>query len=321
MFASMVNFLRLYLILFFFQNTAMASDKRCLVVLLGQTRAYELTYDNIKRNLIDPLHADLALCIGIDENYCYDNPFYASAKYQFEYDEPSDYTDLMDCAYKTISSECSLEKTIPWRNFLDIPGNFLGGIAGRDGSGGILLFARWFLLKNILIQGLLDKYDFFVITRSDYIYTLAHPSLDLFSADCIYVPNGQGYGGITDRHVVLPKKFLEVYLNILEKMVLSSQEYYTKLSLPCWNDLMNLEKMIYFHLIEQGVSEHIKFFPYVMYTVRGEKDPTRWEMGSFDYKLGYFIKYPVEYEQAIEHQKDFEQANQSLSEFYKERIH
>jgi hypothetical protein len=312
----------LSLMLLFFHNAATASANKCLVILLSQTRAYELTYDNIKTNVIDPLEADLAVCIGVDKNYCYDNPFYTLAKYKFVYEESADYSNLMDYASKTISNEHPLERITPWRKFFKLPGNFLGGIANREGSGGILLFARWFLLKSILMNGLLDQYDFFVITRSDYLYALAHPTLDVFSADYIYVPNGEGYGGITDRHVVLPKKFLVVYLDVLEKMLLRSHKYYTKLHLHSGvsKDSINLEKMIYFHLTDQGVAQHIKFFPYVMYTVRAQKDPTRWSPGTFFNHLGYFVKYPSEYYQAIRHKEDFEKTNKTLSEFYKERI-
>ena len=51
-----------------------------LVVVLGETRAHELTYDSFKKNVIDELNADLCVCIGVKPDYDYDNPFYTSAK-------------------------------------------------------------------------------------------------------------------------------------------------------------------------------------------------------------------------------------------------
>lgn len=36
---------------------------KTLVIILAKTRTYELIYDNIKKNLIHTLNADLCLCI------------------------------------------------------------------------------------------------------------------------------------------------------------------------------------------------------------------------------------------------------------------
>lgn len=303
--------------IFIFHGTIFCADQKVLVVILGQTRAHELTYDNMKENLIDPLHADLAVCIGVDENYDYNNPFYQFAKYKFTYQEPSDYSLAFDYVYNNFFHGNSFIKNLNWRKFLKIPGNFLGGIRNRGGSGAVLLYARWFLLKNILDQHLLDEYDFFIITRSDYIYALPHPSIDLFFSDAIYIPDGEGCGGVTDRHAVLPKKFVVKYLNIINKMATDSHNYYKK---NISRKDLNLESFILFHLVEQHVAQFIKFFPYVMYTVRTEKDPTRWSSGTFDPALNYFIKYPGEYRNAIRIKTEFQRQEEPLFEFYKKRI-
>jgi hypothetical protein len=49
---------------------------KTLVIILSETRAYNLTFQNFKKNVIDELNADLCLCIGIKSDYNYDNPFY-----------------------------------------------------------------------------------------------------------------------------------------------------------------------------------------------------------------------------------------------------
>ena len=59
---------------------------KTLVIILAETRAYELTFDNFKKNVIDRLDADLCLCIGIKSDYNYNNPFYTLAKYKFLYE-------------------------------------------------------------------------------------------------------------------------------------------------------------------------------------------------------------------------------------------
>ena len=67
-----------------------------------------------------------------------------------------------------------------WREFFKLKDQFLGGIkdSGHPGSAGILIFFRWFLLKNLIDSDLINKYDRFIITRSDYIYQLPHPKIE-----------------------------------------------------------------------------------------------------------------------------------------------
>ena len=49
---------------------------RTLVIILSETRAHELTFDNFKQNVLDVLNADLCVCIGIKDNYDYENRYY-----------------------------------------------------------------------------------------------------------------------------------------------------------------------------------------------------------------------------------------------------
>lgn len=304
-------------------NSLGFANNKTLVIILGETRAHELTYENIKKNLIDTVGADLALCIGVGENYNYDNPFYQNAKYKFIYDEPPDYSTAFDYAYEIILNENppSRRNRLHWREFLKIKDQYLGGIKDpyeqHPGSAGILIFCRWFLLKNLIDNDLLDKYDFFIITRSDYLYKLPHPKIELLSKDSIYIPDGEHYLGVTDRHVVLPQKFVEPYLNLLNKMVSKGKEYYKHMKL---HEPLNLEKFIKFHLIKQKVFQFVNFFPYVMYTVRPIDGTTRWAAGIFSEEHGYFIKYPSEFILSEQHKADFEREGCNSDEFYKQRI-
>jgi hypothetical protein len=76
---------------------------RTLVIVLSETRASELTFDNFKKNVLDELNADLCVCIGVRPYYDYNDPFYKLAKYKFLYDEPEDFGDAFDYAYDIIS--------------------------------------------------------------------------------------------------------------------------------------------------------------------------------------------------------------------------
>jgi hypothetical protein len=304
----------------------MCSRKKTLVVILAETREHELTFENFKENVLDVLNADLCVCIGIPNRYDIRNPYYRAAKFRFTYPEPDDYSTAFDFATKHIlHGEPEMEmfqgqetKRKPWRDFLKIKGQFMGGIRDKyhehPGSAGILLFYRWYLLKNLQENNLMSQYDYFVITRSDFIYTLPHPSLDHLDKKYLWIPHGESYGGITDRHAIVPCQFIEQYLNILPKMTLQSNQYYTILSAkPGWN----LEQIIQFHLNQNQLLPFLRRFPYIMYAIRSQGGTTRWSRGKWNPALGYFIKYPKEYNGAMWFQNAFISSQLHLYDFYR----
>ena len=215
----------------------------------------------------------------------------------------------------------TFKKPLYWREFLKIKDQFLGGIKDKDnqhpGSAGILIFFRWFLLKNLIDNNLINEYDRFIITRSDYIFSLPHPKVELMNENYIWIPNSEHYGGYTDRHVVLSKNNIESYLNIFNNMVIRSNEYYIKMrNYYNWN----LEQLIKFHLEQNNVLHLVKEYPYIMYSVRNINGTTTWSVGNYSNELGYFIKYQGEYDKSIYYKSEFEYSGLSIDEFYKKYI-
>ena len=373
---------------------------KILVIILSETRASELTFDNFKKNVIDELDADLCVCIGIGNNYDYNNPFYKLAKYKFTYNEPDDFGDAFEYAYNILSLnkqkyEClknmngiygklnhpkqsnenityygniediinfnnfndeiivhtnnfsdilwknqvygiknttyknlvqqqdvnTYKKSLYWREFLKIKEQFLGGIKDihnqHPGSAGILIFFRWFLLKKLIDNDLINKYDRFIITRSDFIYKIPHPKVELMNKNCIWIPDCEYYNGYTDRHAVLSKTNIVSYLNILNKFVLRSNEYFMKMNNK---NNWNLEQLIKFHLKQNNVLHLVKEFPYVMYSIRNKNGTTRWAQGHYSNELGYYIKYLSEYEKSSYYKKKFEISGLTIDEFYKQYL-
>ena len=364
---------------------------KTLVIVLGETRAAELTFQNFKKNVIDELEADLCICIGVKPGYDTNNPFYQLAKYRFLYDEPDDYAKAFDEAYaeflvdapvyETLEGMNALygkvknvndvpqsicdygievpedssfntivqhspdfeddtwksrvyglntddfgvaqknvttyKKHLPWREFLKIKNQFLGGILDEKnqhpGSAGILIFFRWFLLKKLKENGLMEEYDHFVITRSDYLYQLPHPKVTKMSTKYIWIPDGENYGGYTDRHAILSKSTIEPYLNILNMMFSKSNEYFMKMK---GYEEWNLEKLIYFHLLENGMINQVREFPYVMFTVRPVNGTTRWAQGIYIPQLGFNVKYMSELTKSSQYQQEFIKTHGTIDEFY-----
>jgi hypothetical protein len=369
---------------------------KTLVIILSETRAHELTFNNFKKNVIDELNADLCLCIGVNTHYDYNNPYYQLAKYNFLYNEPDDFGDAFEYAYNIISlnkpkyekmeninalygkiqnpkqfsenityygnnnmtnindfnddeiiihtkdfpdnlwknkiygiknsdnnnlvsqkNVITYKKPLYWREFLKVKDQFLGGIKDNhnqhQGSAGILIFFRWFLLKNLIDNDLINKYDRFIITRSDFIYQLPHPKVELMNENYIWIPDCEHYKGYTDRHVILSKNNIEQYLNILNNFILRSNEYYMKMKNK--ND-WNLEQLIKFHLKKNNVLHLVKEFPYIMYSVRNINGTTRWTAGSYSNKLGYYIKYETEYNKSSYYKNEFEKSELTIDKFY-----
>lgn len=384
-------------------------SERTLVIFLSETRAHEITYDNIKKNLIDELEADVCVCIGVTPDYDYENPFYKLAKYRFLYDEPEDFGDAFEYAYNTIKSnspqepyeimenvnclygkvslekrfaketnvqyvghydtidsnflntckesqkdtlvyhtgkfrdpywqnslysmkaeECNqymktanvntYKKPLYWREFLKIKHQYLGGIKDKEhehtGSAGILIFFRWFLLQKLQENNLLEQYDRFIITRSDYLYRLPHPKLNLLDPNNMWFPDNEHYEGFTDRHVVLSRNHVIPYLNILDNMVLKSNSYFMQMM---GKDDWNLEQVIKFNLTQENVVDKVREFPYVMFTVRTFDGKSRGNAG-VQVENNYIIKYCSEYYRSLEYKILFENEKIPISQFYTEII-
>ena len=292
---------------------------RTLVIILAQTRAHKLTYESFERHLLNPLKADLCVCTSVDKNYDYTNKFHTNAKYKFLLHEPEDgdFGPLFEHAYEILIKD--IENPIYWRDYLRIKDQFMGGVKDpsneHPGSAGILIFFRWFLQKSLIESNLLEYYDRFVITRSDYIYTMDHAPLELLDEKCIWIPNCADWGGYTDRHVVLSKHNIFSYLNIFESLIDSRNNYYEKMKkYKKWN----LERLIKFHLDNGPIV--VKRFPYVMYAVREIGGSTRWSKGNFNEKLGYYIKYPDEFKISHKYKDRFKKSGQEIETFYKKII-
>jgi hypothetical protein len=263
----------------------MSSRPRTLVCIIGQTRAHELTWENFKSNVLDELGADLALCIGFDANYDTNNPFWQNAKYGWLVLECPDFTAEVD------RISLSLGIVPRWGQLCAVPTHdgFFGGAGGLPGAGALNMIFRWHLREGICREHLLDKYDQFIITRSDFIYTVPHPKLEVGG---LWVPDGEDYAGITDRHLVVDAANLVPSLSMIEDLLCNPEEW-TKL-IPLMH-YRNFEGVLEKYFERSGLLARVSRFPYIMYGVRGAGDPTRGSRGVFYPELGYYVKYPSEY--------------------------
>ena len=229
-----------------------------------------------------PLNADLALVLGDDESDK-NNSLFHRAKYIKLIHEYDDWGDCIDM----IAKKTNLD-SIKWRKVLvqdNVKSGLWGGVhyngENLKGSGAIIFCFRWFVKELINENNLLQKYDQFIITRSDHYHALEHPTLD---NNNIWIPKGEDYGGITDRHIVINKSIVVESLNIIPWMI----QQKTLLHNP-ETVLKNFYRSI-------GIFPQIKRFDRTFFTVKTKSDPTRWTGNTmFIKELDLYSKYPTEY--------------------------
>ena len=281
---------------------------KSLIVILGQARAANLTWASFNKNLLNHTSSDLALCIGNSSENCETNPFWTNAKYKWISKEYDDFGDGFEDLFE------NQEINQNWREILQVQDQWLGGVKGpaqHPGSAGILIYFRYYALKQILGLGLDKIYDRFILTRSDYIWISKHPSLSKMNPNFIWFPYGEFHGGLTDRHVVLSRNHLNPYLDLLSPIMFETSKLKEEMSKHLFHPEWNLEKYIYYTMARTGNEKNIRFFPFSMYSVREEDTLTRWSEGVYSEKFGYYLKYPDEYTRSIITSKFFTRNNET----------
>jgi len=282
--------------------------------------------------VIDELGADLCLCIGVKSNYDYENAFYKLAKYRFLYDEESDNTFAKSVEYSYESTPDKPVQTKHYTDFLKIKSHIgCDNIENDDPthfssflmSTYIHIFFLWFLQKNARETDLVSKYDRFLILRSDYMYTLPFPKMDILDEKYVWIPDWEDYGGVCDRAVVLSTSHFDKYIGILEAFYKKTDRYYSIMeSRREWN----MEMILRMHLEEEDLFWSIRRYPYISYAVRNINGTSRWSLGYFSEELGYYIKYKSEYERSLHYRKECDDfaiskgVNRS-PELYEDKIH
>ena len=254
-------------------------NTKTLIVLLGSARGGEETWKSMYKYLLEPLSADLALLFGKTSDK--KASLYKKAKFIWEIEE---YSDWWDYYTKYFSNRIY---DIYKHNEIEGLG---GGIGKFRGSGAIIFALRHFLKNNF--KNVLLNYDRIVLTRSDFYYIDFHPNL---KNDAFYILEGEGYGGVTDRHHIFPSSMTDKVLSINE--FLDKKENYKYLL----TKNLNPERALIEYYKNNNIFEQIKFCKRVQFIVAKRNESKRWS-----YTKGYkfnsntlLIKYQKEYYTAL----------------------
>ena len=268
---------------------------KTLIILLGQTRSASLTGAGFQKHVIDAFsregEVDVALCrcAGYEEP---DDFFQSIAKYCWEFPEPAAWSDV----YRATARELGGANPAEWERLKRVPGNWLGEIdehgGKRKGSAARCLFLRYFALQQLRHRMLLGEYTHFILSRSDYRYIADHAPLSYLTPDRIWIPRGEEYGGITDRHTVFSPQHVNEVLDLLSPLLCSAPRLTALMgygTVP-WN----LESFVKLMLIRYSAYASVRRFPGTMYLVRSDQATTSWSQGTYDAGLGFHVKYPAE---------------------------
>lgn len=256
-----------------------------LVIILNQDRDLDITFSNLQTNLLSPLNADLAFCGSWSRERS--DTLRSQFTYDWSGDEPTDWIHAID--------EISVSD---WRRLIPFGeqygSHFLGPtIEGATTGSGVIGHYWRFQLQQIISEDIRNRYDWFVITRSDWFWTVPHPNVDKLDKDKIFILSGESYGGLNDRHLIIPSKHINEVLKIPNYIFKESDKTVQALDRLGLEDL-NCERFYKFCLDQLGLTDHLVFIPYLGYLVRNKNSQTRWSSGQFSKKLNLFVKYPLE---------------------------
>ncbi|KAL7542873.1 hypothetical protein ACHAXR_012164 [Thalassiosira sp. AJA248-18] len=259
---------------------------------MGELRAGEVAWRTLYQNVLDPNSADLALLTTNNLTLYPNNTLMKRAKYVWYYENFDDWANAIDLVGNKQWRTTHLPEFHDYNKYAYRGRNrsiLFGGIRGHDGSGIIIFMMRFFLMQHIIASGILDLYDSFVVTRTDHYYLCPHLITTCNLRDnTIWVPEGEEYGGYTDRHLVVGKDNLLDALDIIRPLITKPYEF-------DYDKHHNTERFVKYVWADKNLT--VKKCMRSMFTVATEYDTTRW--AAADEELpdvpGLFVKYRREY--------------------------
>ena len=257
---------------------------RVLCCIMGSIRGGPLAWQSLQLRVLRPLNADLAV-LG-EQVRPSQAPLYNLARYVWPAPEPSDWGTLVT----------ELTGSEAWRaQAAQHPSDGLWGgvvLGGRplNGSGAVIFSLRLVLLRQLerlFADPSAPQYGQVIVTRSDHFYACEHPRLP---AAHVWVPSGEGFGGVSDRHVAMPPRLARAVLSPLPWLADGR-------CAPQCASLLSPEWALAAYWKASGIKWRHSVRN--MFTVIAEEDTTRWVGGTGialgDKLPGLQVKYVTEF--------------------------
>jgi hypothetical protein len=257
------------------------------VVVLGSLRCGEAAWESLYRNVLDYNNADLAVITqakSTTENNHHNISLLQRAKYVWEVPSYTDWADALDL----IAEGRAWREQVP-EYYVDHEAGILGGALNYSGSGAIIFWYRWFLTERIRELNWTSRYDRFVITRSDHFY-LCQQDINKLDPYFLWVPQGQTWGGVTDRYLVVNASDVLEALNVLLPLLKDPSRYSNVLQ-----QRVNTERFLAVRWREQSLFP-AKRNPRTMFLCMNREDAlTSWKPLGVEVFPGVYTKYHIEF--------------------------
>lgn len=243
-----------------------------LTILSGNPRGGEKTWHSLYENVLNPLSSDLAICTG--DKWLKNQSFLQVSNYQWIINEPDDWKNYYEEHFNGT-----------WKEY------FLKGKDTGLYSSGLIHFA----LKDIILKNYINeilKYDYIIFTRFDQFYINQQNYSETLD---IWIPEGEDYFGLCDRHAVVPNKYIRNYLNICEYVNSENALKTNDSHLNCEVSYLNYLKNI-------DIFKFVKRYKRTQFTASLKDDFTNWRVPKYKIHFYYnlWIKYPDEYISSFE---------------------
>jgi len=263
---------------------------RVLVIVLADIRSDRLTIESFCHHVLQPLKAELALCVRRTDEQ---DEYRSRARYIWEFDEGNS-TWAQSFDQRAAGRD--------WRSLLELGGPWMEGPGQSPHphceAASPRYFYRDLLREQIDKHALADEYDWFIITRSDFMWPIRHPAIEWLSSEHIWFPDGERHTGLTDRHAVVPRQYIRAFLDI-PRPIFEAPEGLARDMRAVGRDNWNTESFIQFRMEQLGLLKRVKFFPYFMFIVRSPETLTNDADGNYSPAHRYFIKYATEFESSL----------------------
>tara|TARA_B100000282_G_C31734253_1_gene492534 strand:- start:629 stop:1513 length:885 start_codon:yes stop_codon:yes gene_type:complete len=253
-----------------------------LIILSGIPRGGHKTWASLVRNVQKPLNADIALLYG--DKFKISKYLRNQSRFDWQFKEPENWKDFYQERFQDESVLDFIKKGSKY--------GMAGGIDDFDGSGAIVQGFRMIVYENYLDE--LLKYDYIIYTRFDQYYVSTHPH---FKGDKLWIPKGEDYFGICDRHVIFPSKYSKKFFGVHK--YLGNPETHKNTDYEISTERVYLDS-----LIHNEIDKHIERIDRFQFTSAIESDPTRWRKAKYKIYLsgGLLMKYPDEFIDSVYNQ-------------------
>eukprot|EP00199_Chlamydomonas_sp_CCMP681_P001397 CAMPEP_0119103700 /NCGR_PEP_ID=MMETSP1180-20130426/2084_1 /TAXON_ID=3052 ORGANISM="Chlamydomonas cf sp, Strain CCMP681" /NCGR_SAMPLE_ID=MMETSP1180 /ASSEMBLY_ACC=CAM_ASM_000741 /LENGTH=682 /DNA_ID=CAMNT_0007088269 /DNA_START=215 /DNA_END=2263 /DNA_ORIENTATION=- len=269
-------------------QTAVASAMRSgdvLLIVIGTPRGGNVAWKSLHTHVLMPLQADLLIYFGKTDptsehnniSLAYWKNLHDMAQYVFYEQEHDDWGVVLDQASLGQDS-----RPADWLPLCKFGPQWLGGVkrgCNHQAGSAIQLGFKYLVQQKLISTGLINRYDNFIYSRADFLYGCKYPPISTLDAHSIWIPEGEDYGGLEDRHMVMSRANILVALNVTHA-IMSEPNRWIKLLQTTdagpagWNP----EKiLLLYYTHTQGV--RVRRFKHPAFLVKGVADSARWLHG------------------------------------------